>query len=79
MLAVIDYGLVTGHGGQMVADIQLLQGKIVDDPEERSKNIANLIQAIAIEFIELNERKKNTVPEVQVQHSEITCPQGFDL
>ena len=35
----------------MVAAIQLLQGKIVDDPEKRSKNVLKLIEELALEIL----------------------------
>jgi hypothetical protein len=35
----------------MVADIQLLQGKIIDDPEQRTKNISRLIEELALEIL----------------------------
>jgi hypothetical protein len=35
----------------MVADIQLLQGKIIDDPEQRTKNISKLIEELALEIL----------------------------
>jgi hypothetical protein len=35
----------------MVADIQLLQGKIIEDPENRTKNISRLIEELAIEIL----------------------------
>ena len=43
----------------MVADIQLLQGKIIDDPEKRTQNIAMLIEELAKEFVAL----ENANPE----------------
>ena len=35
----------------MVADIQLLQGKIIEDPEKRAKNISKLIEELALEIL----------------------------
>ncbi len=35
----------------MVADIQILQGKIIDDPEQRTKNISRLIEELALEIL----------------------------
>lgn len=35
----------------MVADIQLLQGKVIDEPERRTKNISSLIQELALEIL----------------------------
>ena len=35
----------------MVADIQLLQGKVISEPERRTKNISNLIQELALEIL----------------------------
>ena len=35
----------------MVADIQLLQGKIIDDPEKRAKNVSKLIEELALEIL----------------------------
>ena len=36
----------------MVADIQLLQGKVIDDPEKnRVKNTAKLIEELALEIL----------------------------
>ena len=35
----------------MVADIRLLQGKIVEDPELRSKNVSKLIHELALEIL----------------------------
>ena len=35
----------------MVADIQLLQGKVIDEPERRTKNISALIQELALEIL----------------------------
>ena len=35
----------------MVADIQLLQGKIIDDPEKRAKNVTKLIEELALEIL----------------------------
>ena len=35
----------------MVADIQLLQGKIIDDPDQRVKNISKLIEELALEIL----------------------------
>lgn len=35
----------------MVADIQLLQGKIIEDPDQRVKNISKLIEELALELL----------------------------
>jgi hypothetical protein len=35
----------------MVADIQLLQGKVIDEPERRTKNISTLIHELALEIL----------------------------
>lgn len=35
----------------MVADIHLLQGKIVEDPEKRTKNVARFIEELALEIL----------------------------
>ena len=35
----------------MVADIQLLQGKIIDDPDKRAKNVSKLIEELALEIL----------------------------
>ena len=36
----------------MVADIQLLQGKVIDDPENnRVRNMAKLIEELALEIL----------------------------
>lgn len=35
----------------MVADIQLLQGKIIDDPEKRVENISHLLEELTREFL----------------------------
>jgi hypothetical protein len=35
----------------MVADIELLQGKIIEDPEQRSKKVTQLIEALALEIL----------------------------
>ena len=35
----------------MVADIQLLQGKIIDDPDQRAHSIAGFIEELTREFI----------------------------
>jgi hypothetical protein len=35
----------------MVADIRLLQGKIVEDPDLRSKNVSKLIHELALEIL----------------------------
>jgi hypothetical protein len=35
----------------MVADIQLLQGKIIDDPEKRARNVSRLIEELALEIL----------------------------
>ena len=35
----------------MVADIQLLQGKIIEDPDRRTKNISKLIEELALEIL----------------------------
>jgi hypothetical protein len=35
----------------MVANIQLLQGKVVEDPELRPKNVSKLIQELALEIL----------------------------
>ena len=35
----------------MVADIQLLQGKIIDDPDRRGKNVSKLIEELALEIL----------------------------
>jgi hypothetical protein len=35
----------------MVADIQLLQGKVIDEPTQRNKNISLLIQELALEIL----------------------------
>ena len=35
----------------MVADIQLLQGKIIDDPDKRAKNVTRLIEELALEIL----------------------------
>jgi len=39
----------------MVADIQLLQGKIIDDPEMRMKNVSRLIEELALEILSEDE------------------------
>jgi len=39
----------------MVADIQLLQGKIIDDPETRMKNVSTLIEELALEILSEDE------------------------
>ena len=44
----------------MVADIQLLQGKIIDDPEKRTHNISNFIEELTREFIAVNAASSNT-------------------
>ncbi len=43
----------------MVADIQLLQGKIIDDPEKRVPQIAGLIEALAFELVRLQEHSQS--------------------
>jgi len=35
----------------MVADIQLLQGKIIDDPDKRTHSISGFIEELTREFI----------------------------
>ena len=35
----------------MVADIRLLQGKIVEDPELKPKNVSKLIHELALEIL----------------------------
>ena len=35
----------------MVADIQLLQGHIVEDPTLKTKNVAKLIEELALEIL----------------------------
>jgi hypothetical protein len=35
----------------MVADIHLLQGKIVEDPEKQPKNISRLIEELELEIL----------------------------
>jgi hypothetical protein len=35
----------------MVADIEWLQGKIVQDPEAGNKNVSKLIQELALEIL----------------------------
>jgi hypothetical protein len=35
----------------MVADIQLLQGKIVEDPDQRPKNTVKLMEELALEIL----------------------------
>ena len=35
----------------MVADIQLLQGKVINEPERRTKNISTLIHELALEIL----------------------------
>lgn len=35
----------------MVADIRLLQGKIIDNPDQRVKNISKLIEELALEIL----------------------------
>lgn len=35
----------------MVADIQLLQGKVIDEPERRTRNASTLIQELALEIL----------------------------
>ncbi len=35
----------------MTADIHLLQGKIVTDPEQRPKNVLKLIEELALEIL----------------------------
>lgn len=47
----------------MVADIQLLQGKIIDDPEKRTQNIAPLIDELIKEFIALENIDSEISPE----------------
>ena len=44
----------------MVADIQLLQGKIMDDPDKRTHKIGALIEALAIEFVALQVTSPNS-------------------
>jgi hypothetical protein len=46
-----EFKTVGSHGGQMVADIRLLQGKIVEDPELRSKSVSKLIHELALEIL----------------------------
>lgn len=43
----------------MVADIRLLQGKIVEDPEMRTKNISKLIEELAIEILTEEQPESN--------------------
>ena len=45
----------------MVADIELLQGKVVDDPAERIKGMAQLIEALAVE-LQKSQSIKNDTP-----------------
>ena len=35
----------------MTVDIQLLQGKIVKDPDQRPKNVLKLIEELALEIL----------------------------
>ena len=35
----------------MVADIRLLQGKLIENPEQGSKNISKLIEELALEIL----------------------------
>jgi hypothetical protein len=35
----------------MVADLNLLQGKIIEDPDKRAKNISRLIEELALEIL----------------------------
>ena len=35
----------------MVADIHLLQGKIVEDPDQKAKNIPRLIEELELEIL----------------------------
>lgn len=35
----------------MVADITLLQGKIVEDPDQNQKNVSGLIEELALEIL----------------------------
>ena len=39
----------------MVANIRLLQGKVVEDPDQRPKNVSKLIQELALEILSAEE------------------------
>lgn len=49
----------------MVADIQLLQGKIIDDPEKRAKNVSKLIEELALEILADEDLVARSAPEVK--------------
>ena len=44
----------------MVADIQLLQGKIIDDPEKRVENISHLLEELTREFLTIQSDEQDT-------------------
>ena len=46
----------------MVADIQLLQGKIVENPDERMKNVSLLIRELALEILSEEEQALSRAP-----------------
>ena len=48
----------------MVADIKILQGKIIDDPEQRTKNISRLIEELALEILTDEELALAIAPQV---------------
>ena len=49
----------------MVADIKILQGKIIDDPEQRTKNISRLIEELALEILTDEELALAIAPQAQ--------------
>jgi hypothetical protein len=46
----------------MVADIKLLQGKIVEDPDLRPKNVSKLIEELALEILAEDSLAENIAP-----------------
>jgi len=46
----------------MVADIQLLQGKIVENPDDRTKNVSLLIRELALEILSEEEQSIARAP-----------------
>ncbi len=47
----------------MVADIRLLQGKLIENPEQGSKNISKLIEELALEILTEEELAVAAAPE----------------
>jgi hypothetical protein len=46
----------------MVADIRLLQGKLIQNPEQSSKNVSKLIEELALEILSEEEHSIAAAP-----------------